>query len=107
VTVDKKPKVLGRLRRAPENFVSQQFADDVYKNGLDENRRGFLRNSFMTALGAATAGGAVSSAFANEGDKAILEKQTWQTTLGNPVAAKAYGMPSQWEAPLHQTQYLR
>ena len=41
VTVEKKPKVLGRLRRAPENFVTQQFADDVYENGLDEQRRGF------------------------------------------------------------------
>jgi sulfane dehydrogenase subunit SoxC len=60
VTAEKKPKVLGRLRRAPENFVTQQFADDVYENGLNEERRGFLRKSFVTALGAATAGGAVN-----------------------------------------------
>ena len=104
MTVEKKSRVFGRLRRAPENFVSEQFASDVYEHGMDETRRGFLRKSFVTALGAATAGGAVSSALAADGEKVILEKQPWQTTLGQPVAARPYGAPSQWEAALQRRE---
>ncbi|MEY4481378.1 MAG: hypothetical protein RIQ84_540 [Pseudomonadota bacterium] len=104
MTVEKKSRVFGRLRRAPENFVSEQFASDVYEHGMDETRRGFLRKSFVTALGAATAGGAVSSALAADGEKVILEKQQWQTTLGQPVAARPYGAPSQWEAALQRRE---
>ncbi len=104
MTVEKKSRVLGRIRRAPENFVSEQLAADVYEHGMDETRRGFLRKSFVTALGAATAGGAMSSAMASDGEKVILEKQQWQTTLGQPVAARPYGMPSQWEAALQRRE---
>ncbi|NBV00542.1 MAG: sulfite dehydrogenase [Burkholderiaceae bacterium] len=71
---------------------------------MDETRRGFLRKSFVTALGAATAGGAVSQALAADGEKVILDKLPWQTTLGQPVAARPYGMPSQWEANLQRRE---
>ena len=74
VTFKNKSTPIGRLRRAPENFVTQQFADEVYEHGLNETRRGFLRKSFVTALGATAAG----SAIAADGEKVILEKQQWQ-----------------------------
>ena len=90
----------GRLRRAPENFVSEKLAADIYEHGLDETRRGFLKKSFLTALGAASAG----SVLAADGDPAILQKQPWQTSLGQPVAARPYGMPSQWEANLQRRE---
>ena len=100
MTFKNKSTPIGRLRRAPENFVTQQFADEVYEHGLNETRRGFLRKSFVTALGATAAG----SAIAADGEKAILEKQQWQTTLGQPVAARPYGAPSQWEAALQRRE---
>ena len=104
MTTEKKSIRFGRLRRAPENFVTQDLADQVYEHGMDETRRGFLRKSFVTALGAATAGGAVSQALAADGEKVILDKLPWQTTLGQPVAARPYGMPSQWEANLQRRE---
>jgi len=33
-----------------------------------------------------------------------LQKQAWQTTLGQPVAAKPYGMPSKYEANLQRRE---
>jgi sulfane dehydrogenase subunit SoxC len=55
------------------------------------------------AAGASTA---TASALAQgaKGDPNILEKQVWQTTLGQPVAAKPYGMPSKYEANLQRRE---
>ena len=80
---------LGRLKRAPENFVSAEFATEVSANGITEARRGFLRNSFLAAV-AAGASTASTLAFAqgSAGDPTILDKQVWQTTLGQPVAVR-------------------
>lgn len=93
---------LGRLKRAPENFVSNELATELSTNGITPTRRDFLRNSFLAAMTA----GASASAFAQapKGDPNILEKQTWQTTLGQPVAAKPYGMPSKYEANLQRRE---
>ena len=38
------------------------------------------------------------------GDPAILEKQPWQTSLGHPVAAIGYGVPSKYEANLQRRE---
>lgn len=96
---------LGRLKRAPENFVSTELATELSAGGITEARRGFLRNSFLAAM-AAGASATAASAFAqgSKGDPNILEKQTWQTTLGQPVAAKPYGMPSKYEANLQRRE---
>ena len=96
---------LGRLKRAPENFVPAELASEVSANGITEARRSFLRNSFLTAM-AAGASTATAAALAQgaKGDPNILEKQVWQTTLGQPVAAKPYGMPSQYEANLQRRE---
>lgn len=95
----------GRLKRAPENFVSTELATELSAGGITEARRGFLRNSFLAAM-AAGASATAASAFAQapNGDPNILEKQTWQTTLGQPVAAKPYGMPSKYEANLQRRE---
>ncbi len=93
---------LGRLKRAPENFVSNELATELSTNGITPTRRDFLRNSFLAAM---TAGASASAlAQAPKGDPNILEKQTWQTTLGQPVAAKPYGMPSKYEANLQRRE---
>jgi sulfane dehydrogenase subunit SoxC len=96
---------LGRLKRAPENFVSAELATDVSANGITEARRGFLRNSFLAAM---AAGASTASTLAlgqgSTGDPTILDKQAWQTTLGQPVAAKPYGVPSKYEANLQRRE---
>ncbi len=95
----------GKLQKAPENFLSRDFASDLTEKGMDDTRRGFLRNSFFGALAAGAAtGGVVNTARASQGDPAILEKKPWQTTLGQPVAAKPYGMPSKYEANLQRRE---
>ena len=101
VTAVEKPANRARLVKAPENFVPQDLISDINKNGLNENRRGFLRKGFMTALGGAAVGVGTPLAFAaGEGDPAILEKQPWQTTLGKNVATMPYGVPSVYESNL-------
>ena len=96
---------LGRLKRAPENFVSAELATEVSTDGVTEARRGFLRNSFLAAM-AAGAGTASTLAFAqgSTGDPTILDKQAWQTTLGQPVAVRPYGVPSKYEANLQRRE---
>jgi len=96
-----KPSNRARLVKAPEHFISQELIADINANGLDENRRGFLRKGFMSALGGATAVLSAPLAMAaDEGDPAILEKQEWQTTLGKNVATMPYGVPSIYESNL-------
>ena len=88
------------IKKAPENFLSQDVIAEINEHGADEKRRGFLRKSFMAALGSA---GAVSSGLTlanTQGDPAILEKQIWQTTLGKNVATEPYGTPSVYEKNL-------
>ena len=93
----------GKLKKAPENFLSRDFATELTEKGMDDTRRGFLRHSFFGAV-AATAAGMTTPVRANQGEPAILQKQTWQTTLGQPVAAKPYGMPSKYEANLQRRE---
>ena len=37
----------GKLQKAPENFLSRDFASELTEQGMDDTRRGFLRNSFF------------------------------------------------------------
>ena len=87
--LDKQP---GRLRPAPENFLTEGQIREVAAG-----RRSFLRRSLMVA-GAAIA--APLAARAADGDPAILNLPEWSTTLGQPVAARPYGLPSQYESQL-------
>lgn len=97
---------IGRIQRAPENFLPSDFRSDVMKDGLTEARRGFLQKSFLGAVGAAVAAGVGSRAMAQAGpdDPAIVTKQEWQTTLGKPVAVQPYGMPSTYEKYLQRRE---
>lgn len=89
------PQPTGRLVRAPENFLNPGEIAEV-----QAGRRGFLRGAFLAAAGVAAAGAARSA----EGDPAILELPAHSKGLGQPVAARAYGLPSQYETNLQRRQ---
>ncbi|HJU99907.1 MAG TPA: sulfite dehydrogenase [Burkholderiaceae bacterium] len=91
------PTQRGRILRAPEHFVDGQLAADITASGLNEERRGFLRRSFLAA-GAALAGGSALAQPA--GDPNILNLPEHARTLGKPVASNPYGMPSKFETNL-------
>jgi sulfane dehydrogenase subunit SoxC len=82
----------GRLRPAPENFLSE-----AQVTAVGSGRRDFLRKSFLAA-GAALA--APLAARAGDGDANILQNPPWTTSLGLPVATNPYGLPSKYESQL-------
>lgn len=91
---------IGRILPAPENFLDAELTREITKNGLNPERRGFLLKSFMAAS-AALAGGVALTAKAREiGDPNILSLPTHSKTLGKPVAANPYGVPSKYETNL-------
>jgi sulfane dehydrogenase subunit SoxC len=87
---------LGRLRPAPENFLTgEQIAQ------VQGGRRDFLRRAFTAASAAMVAGGAATAhADQAEDSKLILDKPDWGTSLGRPVDDPPYGLPSKYEANL-------
>lgn len=90
---------MGRLLKAPENFLARKLVEDISVHGLDQGRRGFLRSSFLAAAGAGMAVTAPVQADA-QGDPAILLPQPHASTVGRPVASTGYGQPSQYESNL-------
>jgi sulfane dehydrogenase subunit SoxC len=90
-------RTLGRIRRAPENFLTPAQIRDV-----SAGRRGFLQKVFLAA-GAALSGGA-ALADAPQGDPNILTLPEHTRTLGRPVAERGYGMPSQYERGLRRRE---
>jgi sulfane dehydrogenase subunit SoxC len=91
-----KPLQGGRLRPAPENFLdSRQVAE------VQAGRRAFLRNAFLAAAGASTAASVLAEP---QGDPAILELPEHSKGLGQPVAARPYGSPSQYEKNLQRRE---
>ena len=93
----------GRLVRAPENFIDRDLAQAISNDGLSEKRREFLRKSFVAASSMIAAGpgfGQNAKALATEGDPNILTLPEHATTLGQPVAARPYGLPSKYETNL-------
>ena len=86
----------GRLKSAPEHFLcAQQIA------AVQAGRRDFLRGAFLAAA-ALTVGDTVSAQLA--GDPAILELPEHSRSLGQPVAARPYGLPSQHEKNLQRRE---
>ncbi|OWT62145.1 sulfite dehydrogenase [Candidimonas nitroreducens] len=110
----RRPVPAGRLRKAPEGFVSGDLINDINKHGMDETRRGFLRKSFLAASAALAAGAAGRASAAPAagagaqapaaGDPMILQPRPWSTMLGHPVAFHPYGVPSKYEANLQRRQ---
>ena len=91
-------KPAGRLRRAPENFLDPTQIAEV-----QAGRRDFLRNAFLAA---ATVGWtpAYAGVTSGEGDPNILELPEHTKGLGQPVVARAYGSPSQFEKNLQRRE---
>lgn len=97
---------LGRINRAPENFVSRNDVELVNRASEPE-RRSFFKRTFLAAA-AATAVGVSPLARANtrevDGDPAILKLPEHTTGLGMPVAANPYGQPSKFESNLQRRE---
>ena len=93
---------LGRIQRAPENFVSR--SDIAFVNRASEtDRRSFFKKAFAAAaVGAVAASPALATAA--KGDPAILNLPAHTKGLGQPVAAMPYGMPSQYEKNLQRRE---
>ena len=89
----------GRVRQAPENFLSA-----VEIGQIANGRRDVLRASFVGAIAALFGGANASMAQAPKGDPEILDLPPWSTTLGLPVAATPYGLPSKYERNLVRRQ---
>lgn len=95
----------GRVLRAPEHFVDPGLAQAITRDGLNEERRGFLRKSFLAASAAVGAAAATPAlAQVGEGDPAILTLPPHSTSLGKPVAANPYGVPSKYEGNLQRRE---
>ena len=95
----------GRVLRAPEHFVDLTLQQEIERHGLDAKRRSFLRRSFAGAVATTAAAAAAPLAFAQaEGDEMILKPRPWTTSLGQPVAARPYGLPSEHEKNLQRRQ---
>jgi sulfane dehydrogenase subunit SoxC len=87
--------VAGRLRGAPEHFLdARQIAE------VQAGRRDFLRGAFAIAAAA----GATRAMAAGDGDAAILELPEHSKALGQGVAARGYGLPSQFEKNLQRRE---
>ena len=67
-----------------------------------EDRRGFLRKSIALAGGGAAA--LVATGARAQGDPAILSLPAHSSGLGQPVAARAYGLPSEFEKNLQRRE---
>jgi sulfane dehydrogenase subunit SoxC len=86
------------IQRAPENFLSGDQINDV-KAG----RRGFLAGAFAAAAASMSAR-AQTSAPMPAGDPNILTLPAHTKGLGQPVAARAYGVPSEFEKNLQRRE---
>ena len=82
------------LQRAPENFLNREQIQAV-RSG----RRGFLASAVAAAAGAIAADRAAA-----QGDPAILNLPAHSKGLGQPVAARGYGLPSEWEKNLQRRE---
>ena len=89
----------GRIRPAPEGFLSGRAIDEISEAGIDPERRSLLKASFIGALA-----GSLPSLGSANGDPEILQLPPWSTTLGNPVAYHPYGQPSQHEQHIVRRQ---
>ncbi len=88
----------GRIRPAPENHLAADTLDEAMKA-----RRRFMGKALWMGAGAAAAAGG-ARADIGQGDPAILELPEHTRGLGQPVAARAYGLPSQWEKNLQRRE---
>jgi len=96
----------GRIRKAPENFLTQDGIKTVFAEAK-QGRRDFIRNAFAAAAGAtagATALAASNPVPAEGGDPNILNLPEHSTGLGQGVATEGYGKPSKYEVNVQRRQ---
>ncbi len=96
----------GRLRKAPENFLSREGVQTVAREAAT-GRRDFIRAALGTAVSAAACGSAVAQAkpvALEGGDPNILNLPPHTTGLGQAVATDGYGKPSRHEANVQRRQ---
>ena len=96
----------GRLRRAPENFLSPEVIKTVWSEGKT-GRRSFIGKSFAAALASAAAPAVLAQSnpvAADGGDPNILNLPAHSTGLGQAVVTDGYGKPSQYEANVQRRQ---
>lgn len=90
---------IGRLVKAPENFLAPQDIQRVFI-APPTVRRDFLRRAFATA-GLAAAAPVIAqpaSGTSSVGDANILNLPEHSRSLGRPVATEGYGKPSTFES---------
>ena len=80
------------IQRAPENFLSGDQINDVRAG-----RRGFLAGAFAAAVAGA-------HAQPSAGDPNILNLPAHSKGLGQPVASRPYGLPSEFEKNLQRRE---
>jgi sulfane dehydrogenase subunit SoxC len=90
----------GRLQKAPEGFLDPEAMEQARKA-----RRSFMGRALAMGAGAGAAGLASKAAVAaapvtGSGDPAILNLPAHSRGLGQPVAARGYGLPSEFERNL-------
>ena len=86
----------GRVLPAPDGFLGPEEIASVASG-----RRDFLRSAFLAAS-ATLAAGTARAQF--KGDPNILELPEHSKALGQPVAARPYGMPSKFESNLQRRE---
>ncbi|MEO8022416.1 sulfite dehydrogenase [Polaromonas sp.] len=82
------------IRRAPENFLSRGQIREVRAG-----RRGFLSGAVAAAASAMATGRVMAG-----DDPEIINLPAHSKGLGQPVAARAYGLPSEWEKNLQRRE---
>jgi len=85
------------IRRAPENFLNREQIQAVRAG-----RRGFLAGAVAAAASAMAADRSMAQGV--QDDPAIMNLPPHSKGLGQPVAARPYGLPSEWEANLQRRQ---
>ena len=96
---DGKAALLGRINKAPENFLRPDQIAQVATG-----RRSFLRSALILATGGAAASASALARAEFLGDPNIVELPQHTKGLGKPVAETGYGQPSQFERNLQRRE---
>lgn len=96
----------GRIRRAPEGFLSSEGIRTVVAEAK-RDRRDFIRSAFATAVAGAAGGAALAqgkSVPTADGDPNILQLPAHSKGLGKAVVTDGYGKPSEFEGNVQRRQ---
>ena len=95
--MDSELQMMGRLLKAPENFLDAQAVQQVVAEAK-AGRRDFIRQAFLAAGAAAAAPMALAGNSAVAGGPNHRELPAHSRRLGQSVATDGYGKPSSFEA---------